>query len=262
MRHDEIEKAVNICIRNYFEEDLEVLLDESILRIKGGIFYIYDLIFFGNKIVLFEETLEIIKDARSIFSNNFTKNCEYLLENIEKDTYGNYIVISKNQYGGNKIQKVSNYLRENESVIYLLENQKLYFKLVKEGLEERIKLLSSNRKIVSLCKNKMVRFETLGFILHKDGEMLLKGQKENEIIKVYLGSGEEKNEYVIRIGDIILLRVDKIIKYSFHMYKIVTKHSRHFAVQIIWTELMKGEKTNFYIQRLEPKYRNIISDNS
>ena len=262
MRQYEIEMAVEECIKNYFKEDVEVLLDESILRLKGGIFYIYDLIFFGNKIIILEETLKIIiKNARSMFSNNFTKNCKYLLENMERDKHGNYKIISGNQYGDNKIQRVKNYLKENERVVYLLESKKVYSKLVQEGLGERIKLLFSNSKIISLCKNKMVRFETLGFVLHKNDEMLLEGQKENELIKVYSSLGKEKKG-AIRVGDIILLRTDKEEKYCFHIYKIVTMHSRNFAVQIIWTEIVKGENTNFYVQRLEQKYKKIIVENS
>lgn len=262
MKHDEIRKAVNECIKNYFKEDLEVLLDESVLRLKGGIFYIYDLIFFGNKIILFEETLETIrKSANAMFSSNLSKNCKYLLENMENDKFGNYYIISDNEYGSNKIQKISNFLKENKKVVYLLESTRLYYKIVKDGLEERVKLITVSNKIVCVCKNRSVRFETLGFVFHKDGKMFLKDSKDNMLIKVYTELGEEKNNNV-GVGDIILLKADKQMKYSFHIYEIITNHTRHFAVQIIWTELMKGEKTNFYVERLEHKYKKIIKDNA
>ena len=44
------EKIIQQCVENYFLEDKIVMLDESLMRIKGIMFYIYDLIYFGNKI--------------------------------------------------------------------------------------------------------------------------------------------------------------------------------------------------------------------
>ena len=45
MKKHEIDHAIKNCKKNCFEEDRKVMLDESVMRIKGVIFYIYDLIF-------------------------------------------------------------------------------------------------------------------------------------------------------------------------------------------------------------------------
>ena len=95
--------------------------------------------------------------------------------------------------------------------------------------------------------------------------MFFEKNPRESIIKVYSKSGEEKqfDEFVeLKVNDIILTRGDKEVKYSFNIYQIVTSHSRNFAVRIIWTDLLKGHKTNFYVEKLDYIYRKIIEDNA
>ena len=95
--------------------------------------------------------------------------------------------------------------------------------------------------------------------------MFFERRQEEKLVKVYSKSGEEKQfdkSIEIEVGDIIFTRSDKEMKYSFNIYQIVTRHSRNFAVRIIWTDLLKGEKTNFYVKRLDYIYQKMIEDNS
>lgn len=265
MREHEINKATKECIKNYFKTDKTVMLDESLMRIKGFIFYIYDLIFFGNKIIISEKTLEKIEKSKSrITYKVYSDNCSYLLKNMEKDEYNNYTIVDLDQYGKSTYEGIVNYLQKNPSVVYLLANRKLYNKLVNEGLKDRLKLLEVGIKITSLCKNKAIKFVTLGFIKHEDGKMFFEKRSNETLIKVYNSEGEEKEGEIIEveINDIILTRSNKRTKYSFNLYKIVTSHSRNFAIKIIWTDMLKGEKTNFYVKKLDYKYQKMIEDNS
>ena len=168
-------------------------------------------------------------------------------------------------YGGSEISNLISYLRENEEVIYLLTNCKLYNKLLTVGLKNKIILLDVNMKYTCLCKNNFVKFTTLGFVKHRENRMFFEKNPRESIIKVYSKSGEEKqfDEFVeLKVNDIILTRGDKEVKYSFNIYQIVTSHSRNFAVRIIWTDLLKGHKTNFYVEKLDYIYRKIIEDNA
>lgn len=260
----------NVIVKNSkkycFEEDKKVMLDESIMRMKGGIFYIYDLIFFGNKIVISTETMKKIKRFKNrVTYKIYSNNCKYLLENIEKDSHGNYEFVDIDVYEGSKVSKLIHYLREHENVIYLLTNRRLYEKLTIIGLKNRIMLLDENMKYPSLCKNHSVMFVTLGLVQHKESRMFFERNSGETLVKVYSKSGEEKQfdkSIEIEVGDIIFTRSDKEMKYSFNIYQIVTRHSRNFAVRIIWTDLLKGEKTNFYVKRLDYIYQKMIEDNS
>lgn len=266
MKKHEIDNAIKQCKKNCFEEDKKVMLDESVMRAKGGIFYIYDLIFFGNKIIISTETMKKIKRSKNrVTYKIYSNNCTYLLKSIEKDSHENYEFVDIDSYEGSKISKLIQYLRENENVIYLLTNRKLYEKLTTIGLKNKIILLDENMKYSSLCKNRSAWFVTLGFVKHKESRMFFERRPEENLVKVYSKSGEEKQfdkTIEIEVNDIILTRTDKEIKYSFNIYQIVTRHHRNFAVRIIWTDMIKGEKTNFYVERLDYIYRKMIEDNS
>lgn len=264
MRQHEINNVVKECVNNYFNEDQKVMIDESLMRIKGFIFYIYDLIFFGNKIILSGETFKKIKKSTNRIYKIYADNCSYLLKNMESDEYNNYTIVNLSKYKDSPYRELVKYLQQNPDVIYLLANRKLYNKLASEGLLHRLKLFEVGTKIVSLCKNRSVKFMTLGFIQHKDGKMFLEDSSNETLIKVYNSNGEEKfgESIKVDINDIILTRSNKDIKYSFNLYKIVTHHSRNFAIRIIWTDMLKGENTNFYIQKMDYKYQKIIEDNS
>lgn len=266
MKKHEIDNAIKHCKKNCFEEDKKVMLDESIMRAKGGIFYIYDLIFFGNKIIISTETMKKIKGSKSrVTYKIYSNNCKYLLESIEKDSHGNYEFVNIDSYEGSKISKLIHYLRENEDVIYLLTNRRLYGKITTVGLKNKIILLDENMKYPSLCRNHSARFVTLGFVKHKENRMFFERRSEENLVKVYSKSGEERQfDKIIEleVNDIILTRTDKEIKYSFNIYQIVTRHSRNFAIRIIWTDMLKGEKTNFYVEKLDYIYRKMIEDNA
>ena len=82
----------NVIVKNSkkycFEEDKKVMLDESIMRMKSGISYIYDLIFFGNKIVISKKTMSKIERGKNrITYKIYSNNCTYLLENIKRDSH-------------------------------------------------------------------------------------------------------------------------------------------------------------------------------
>lgn len=266
MRKHEIDNAIRCCKKNCFEEDRRVMLDESIMRIKGGIFYIYDLIFFGNKILISKGTMKKIKKSRNrVTYKIYSDNCKYILESIERDEYQDYELVDMSSYRGSEVSNLISYLRENEEVIYLLTNRKLYNKLLMVGLKNRIILLDVNMKYTCLCKNSFAKFTTLGFVKHRENGMFFEKNPRESIIKIYSKSGEEKqfDEFVeLKVNDIILTRGDKEVKYSFNIYQIVTSHSRNFAVRIIWTDLLKGHKTNFYVEKLDYIYRKIIEDNA
>lgn len=259
------EKIIKRCVEDYFLEDRIVMLDESLMRIKGVIFYIYDLIYFGNKIVISEDTLNKIKKySRRITSKLFSNNASYLLDSIKKDKEGNYKIIDLSQYGEKSSERLINYLKENDNIIYLLESEKFYTTLKEEGLVHQLKLLETRTKIFSVCKNYSSKFATLEIIKHEKKRMFIIAKNvKDAIVKVYKSSGKEKegDNIEINVDDIILTRYERNTKYIFYVYRIISRHSKHQAVKILWTDIEKGVQSNFYVEKLEEMYKKIIQEN-
>lgn len=266
LREHELKTAAKECLENYFEEDRKIMIDESIMRIKSIMFYIYDLIYFGNKIIISKQTLEKIKDySKRKYKRIMSDNSQYLLENMKRDKYGNYEIVDISKEDGNtSAKKLGSYLAKNKHVMYFLESKKHYEKLAEMGLKEQLKLLDFKMKVTSLCKSKSIKFITIGAIEHKNGKMFLSNRPGDTVFKVYDNAGKEKKGEVVEVevNDIVLIRSNKNMIYSFNLCKVITQHSRNQAINIIWTDIAKGHKTNFYVERLEDKYRKMILDNS
>ena len=259
-----MKEIIQRCVEEYFLEDKIVMLDESLMRIKGVMFYIYDLIYFGNKIVISKDTLNKIKKySRRITSKLLSNNSSYLLESIKKDEKGNYKIIDLSKYGKKSSERLINYLKENDNIIYLLESEKFYKTLKEEGLEHQLKFLKTRTKIFSVCKNYSSKFETLEIIKNEKKRMFITRNLTNPLVKVYKTSGKQKEEekLEIEVNDIILIRCEKNTKYTFDLYRIISKHSKHQAVKILWTEIEKGSQSNFYVDKLDEMYQNIIKEN-
>ena len=269
-KENEKQREVKRCLKSCYREDKKIMLDESMLRIKEITLYIYDLIYFGNRIIISSTTLAKAKakvGRGRITYKIYSDNCVYLLRSLEADTYEDYIVVDINEYGTSEIKRIINFLSQNPDVMYFLTNARIYNILVKEGLENQIKFFDINTTTDSICRNKEIKYDTLGFIYKEQGKMYFKTRSKDIMIKAFNEFGYEKNQkegkpVEVNVGDIILTRKNRETKYTFNLYQIVSKHSRHFAVHIIWTDLVKGHKTNFYIKKLEEMYQRLISDNA
>lgn len=263
MTEYETRKAAKECIQKCFEKDTEVMIDESIMRIRSVMFYVYDLIYFGNKIIISKHTLNKIKSYRNQ-EGTMSTNAKYLLENMERDEYENYQIVDiSKEKGHTSAKKLANYLAKNKQIVYLLESKYYYEKLKEFGVEKQLKLIDVKTKISSFAKDRNVEFATIGAIQHENGKMFLINRPGDTIFKVYDDSGKEKKGETIEVevNDIVLVRSDKKKKYSFNLCKVITHHTRHQAIHIIWTDIVKGCGTNFYVERLEDKYRRIILEN-
>ena len=123
MREYEISKAAKHCVKDYFEQDKKVMIDESVMRIKGFIFYIYDLIFFGNKIIISKDTLEKIRKSKNrITYKVYSDNCTYLLANMEKDEYQNYDVVDISNLNRQIIATYDSLNKENHKTKQTIKN--------------------------------------------------------------------------------------------------------------------------------------------
>lgn len=261
---NENQKAAKQCIRDYFSEDKIVMIDESLMRVRGIMFYIKDLIFFGNKIIISEETMNRLEKKRKTTTfRMLSRNISSLFENIEEDEYGNYQIVNIDDNGEKYSQKIANYLKKNSNTIYLLENTKVYELLRKNGINKQLVLLEKTFKVAPLFESRVVKFETLGMITRNNGKMIISKRPEGALVKVYNFSGEEKegDEVEIDVNDIVLTISDKGIINYYNLYWIVSRHSRHQAIKILWVHIPKGEKTNFYLERIEEKYKRIIQAN-
>lgn len=268
MSENEKEREIKRCLNTCYKEDKKIMFDESMFRIKGITLYIYDLIYFGNKIIISSSTFEKVRrDKNRITYKIYADNCTHLLKSMEMDTYGDYSVVDISSYDCSEIKRLIKFLRKNPDVIYFSSNARTYNIFVKEGLGSNVKFFEVNTKIISICRKQDIKYDTLGFVYKEAENMFFSNRSEDVLIKAYTESGYEKHEkdgkpVQVNVGDIILIRKSKDIKYTFNLYKIISNHSRHFAVHIIWTDLLKGHKTNFYVRKLEEKYQRIISDNS
>lgn len=261
MREKEMKVLIRDCLREYHSEDKKILIDISVLQITCVTYFLYNLIFFGNKIIIFKETVkEMLEIKKRIYTNKeeeiFVRNAGYLLQNIETDKYSNYEIIEKKG-------SYREFLLENPDYILYLADLKLYNELIENGFKERLNLLQKGMIEVNPFKNRSFKFETIGAIYFEGKTMLIK-KKEGVLIKVYNSKGREKEQCIkeVKPRDIVLIRGEKDEKYSFNLYIIVSSHSRNQAVKIIWTDLGKFEKSNKYIDRLPYQYRKIILDNT
>lgn len=254
-------------IKEYYEEDKRILIDISILKINCIVFLLYDLIFFGNKIILAKETFyAILKESKKKSydkrSQIIIKNANYLIERIKKDEKGNYQIIKMKKSKGGKIQSVCNFLKQNEDAIYYLSDMHTYQKLRDNGLSKQLNFIEIGKSILDPFKDKNFKFETIGALKFENEKMLIY-PKENPIIKVYNQKGKERTNAVqeVKIRDYVLIIGKKEDKVSYNLYQVVSRHTKHHAIRIIWTDLKKGQKTNKYIDRLPYQFRVMIQDN-
>ena len=265
---EELKQLKKQSTENYFKEDKIVMLDESLMRIKSIMFYLYDLIFFGNKIIIPKEMLKRVEaNKKRLTYKILSDNSNYLLKAMEKDKelgYQNYQVVDIGNKGKKFEERVYQYLKNNPNVVYLLESQKTYDYLKQKGLSGRVKLLKREMRIMSICKNKASYFSTLGFVVHEDGKMYIIKRPGSTLIKVYDKDDNEKigEKIEVEVKDTVLVRSTKDLKYSFNIYEVISRHTRNSAVKIIWTDMMKGQTTNFYIKKLDEKYQKMIADNA
>lgn len=265
---NEKEREIKRCLKTCYKEDKRIMFDESMLRIKGITLYIYDLIYFGNKIIISSSMVAKAKVGKGrVTYKIYSDNCKYLLQSIDTDTYDDYNIVDMSKYGDSEIKRLIGFLKENPDVIYFLTNARIYNILLKEGLKNAIKFFELNTTIHAICRKQDIKYDTLGFVYREDGKMYFKTRTKDVVIKAFTDSGIEKSEkegkpVQISVGDIILTRNNRETKYTFNLYKIVSNHTRHFAVHIIWTDIAKGENTNFYVKRLEEMYQRIISNNA
>ena len=260
MREKEMKELMRDCLREYHEEDKKILIDASVLQLTCITFFIKNLKFFGNKIYFFRETLdEIIKISRqkveSIKDKIRVSNACNLLEEIEKDKYGNYQIIESKK-------DILKYLDENSNAIFYLADYYLFEELEKYSLCNQLVLLSLGMEEVNPFRNRNFKFDTIGPIKFENGRMRI-NYKEGSFVKAYNFKGIEKNAYEreLKPKDFVLIRSEKEDIYSFLLYVIVSRHTRNHALKIIWTDLKKGHRTNKYIERLPYQYRRIILDN-
>lgn len=266
MDHKKRNAIVKECLREYYSEDKIIVIDSSTIQIAAINFIIYNLIFFGNKIVLFKDSFDQIVEIskeKPICKKEEIKinNAKYLLEAIKTDERGNYKIISP-KTKANRKQTIINFLKENANAIFYLSNIILYKELKKEKLESQLYFLEMGKVEVNPFQSREFKFETIGAVQFEREKMFIE-EKDNCLIKVYNQKGEEKIGKIkdVQVNDYVLIRAKKEGTYSFNLFQIVSKHSRNFATLIIWTDLKNGKKTNKYIDRLSYIFRRMILEN-
>lgn len=254
---------VKDCLREYYDEDKKILIDISVLQITCISYFLYNLIFFGNKILIFKENLnEIAKISKQKASNKEEdiriRNAGYILDAIQREKESNHrnIILLEKQ------QDIINFLVQEPNHIFCLANIKLYEELSNYGLRKKLLFLEKGKVEVNPHKSKSVKFETIGAIQFENDKMIIRS-KEGTLIRVYNRRGEQRNGETLEVRptDYILIRGKKENCYSFNLYQVVSCHSRNQAVRIIWTDLKIGEKSNKYIDRLPYEYRKMITEN-
>ena len=254
---------VKDCLREYFKEDKNVLIDISIIKITCISYFLYNLIFFGNKIIIFKKTVKEFakiskQEAKCQEDEIKIRNAGYILDAIQREKekgYKNIVVLEDKQ-------NVVDFINQGSNNIFCLADIELYEKLTNYGLRKKLLLLEKGKVEVNPHKSKSVKFETIGAIHFENGKMIIHS-KEGTLIRVYNRKGEQKKGVTLEAKptDYILIRGQKENCYSFNLYQVVSCHTRNQAVRIIWTDLKFGQKTNKYIDRLPYEYRKMIFEN-
>lgn len=268
MNEKEMKVLVRECVKEYYKEDKRILIDASIIQITSIIYVLYNLIFFGNKIIFSKETYDIILEISkrkydSKKSEIAIRNANYLIEAIQRDKRGNYQRVDVESYGNTKIESIRNFLIQNSDTIFYLSNLFLYKSLKNDSLSSQLCFLEMGKREINPFRSKYFKFETIGAIKFEEEKMNIY-EKEGTLIKVFDKRGIEKEGEIkeVKLTDYVLIRGNKGSKYSFNLYQIVSKHTRNHAIRIIWTDLKIGQKMNKYIDKLPYQYKKMILDNA
>ncbi len=276
MRYESIERKLltSKCLKEYFNEDKEILVDADSLEVTCFPYYMYNLIFFGNKILFSQRSIEIMqryakKNVKDMQRNIRNTNCRYILEYIEKkgEIWQNCCkVISMEKYGEARLEQVYNFLEAGKNRLYCTANEKVYTLLCERGIaKERIILVEMGKVEVSPFKNRFIKFETIGAIKFQNGKMVIrnKNYQGNVTIKVYNSNGEERknSEKEVKVNDLVIIKNDKPNINTIGLYEVISKHTRNHALKVIWTDIEKGQNTNKYVKRLPNLYQRLISEN-
>lgn len=266
---------VKECMKEYYREDKKVLIDISLTQVVCSVFYIHNLIFFGNKILVEKETLELLKQLRDESPENprqeiKQQNARVFLEIIEKSQNAgdkNIEIIDLTENGSNKVDKILGFLKKYPDVIFCTSKSSLYGRLMDLGapIKQLSLLYEGTQEANPFRYGKICKFETIGAIkFDEKGEMFIH-QRGETYIRVYNSNKVLKSENTmvkVNVGNFVLIRgKDKEGKYSFNLYEVVSKHTRNHAIRIIWTDLRAGETRNKYIDRLPYKFRMMIAEN-
>lgn len=266
MNEKEMRTLVRDCLNSYYHEDKKILIDASITRIIYGPYLLYNLIFFGNKVIFSNQTYEaILKESKKEITDKKSeiavKNAGYLIDAIDKDERGNYQIVEIDNYGKTKEQRIRNFLKHNSNVIFYLSDLFLYQSLKDSSINSQLNFMPEGRREVNPFRSKIFKFETIGAIKFEEEKMVVH-EKEGTTIKVFNKKYREKQETIKEISprNYVLIIGHKEDGYSFNLYQIVSRHTRNHAIRIIWTDLKFGQKTNKYIDRLPYQYRKMILD--
>lgn len=257
-------KLVRTCLAEYYEEDKRILLDISVTQIACITFLVYNLIFFGNKVIISKETfnkmIELSKYKAKTKSEEIRRNnCIYLLDHIRRDTNNNYSIVNLE---GEQYTETKEFLLQNPDTIFYLANDILFEKLIEDGISSKqLYLMKQGMRETDPHEDKFLKFETIGAIQFEKQKMIIY-PRDGVIIKVYNSKGIEKTVKEINTKDFVLIKkAKKQNLYSYNLFQVVSKHTRNHAIRIIWTDLQIGEKTNKYIERLPYEYKKIILEN-
>ena len=269
MNHIERNTLIRECNRQYYNKDKKVFIDESCMQITCIVYYIYNLFFFGNKIILSNRFIKNIKKFSKLTPKNENetirkRNSIYILQAIEKDQNlgkKNFEIVSLEEYGKEKAEQVYQFLIKNRDGIICTAESKLAENLKERGIDDkRIEFLQKGMKEVRPFVSRKNKFETIGALQFDKGKMYIK-KRENPIIKVYNHAGIEKKGEIVEVKpyDIVLIRGKKTDKITtINLYRIVSFHTKNQALRIIWTDLIDGQKSNEYIEELPEYFRRMI----
>lgn len=270
MNNRERKTLVKECIKQYFNEDKEVLIDVNCMQITCIPYYIYNLIFFGNKIVFLNEDIGDMKKIakqKTVSTRESIKkqNSGIVLKTIEKDRQegkNSFKVIAL--LTSEKLNQVYQFLTKNMKGVYCTSNRNDFENLLERGVPSRkLFLMNEGMKEADPFANKDTQFQTIGALQIENGRMYIE-DKGKSTIKVYDSRGIEKEgkKKEVKIRDMVLIcsKKDDGTK-SFILYEIVSFHTKNHSLKIIWTDVKVGQKSNKYIERQPYMYKRIIEEN-
>lgn len=259
---------VRECLKEYYEEDRQILIDSSICKVFCTKFIIGDLIYFGNKILIPEEEFETIRNlANDSIDYNIMwkairkKNAQSILNKMEKDTHDNIKIVSMPK-AKEKVDRLEEYLKDNPSILLYLQDMDLYKKLREKNVRQQLYLMYEGMKDIGVFTSKF-KFETIDAIHFENAKMVIyTDQIRTSEIKVFDSKGKRRHgKDVVEVNprDFIVIKSYKEDgEKSIKIYEVVSRHSRKHASLILWTHLKEHETTNWYIEQLPYMLQSII----
>lgn len=252
MNKEQKEKRIQACIKEYFLQDEEILLDASILELESLRNLLGNNTFFGNKVYIFSESLKNVEEKHPSERITIVKeNVAYLRKSLNK--HSQYFKEIFDEQDSEK--DIIHFLQRHKEMVLYTKIEGRKEKLLKMGLRVR-----SYRGACSFDWKFVYKagFADLSEIHEKDKRLYL---EKSDRIEVYRSLKEKLcGERIYLKKGYYLLYKERMEngKMKVRLFQVVNYHSRKNLMERCWSIFTPEDKTDC-IRHVSINLRELVS---